>query len=92
VTRRRFCSLVLAASLLVGAPLAAHADGEEGVAFIAADDVRRFQTSPRRMLIVDVRSAAEYQEARIAGAVNVPLTELERRYTEIPRDGLVVLY
>lgn len=36
-------------------------------------------------LLLDVRSTAEWREARIAGAVNVPLPELKRR---LPALGL----
>jgi rhodanese-related sulfurtransferase len=68
-----------------------HGD-EEGIAFIGVDEARRLQESPRVVLMVDVRSAEEFQETRIKGAMNVPLTEIERRYAEIPRQGLVVLY
>jgi hypothetical protein len=70
----------------------AAADGEEGVTFIGVDELRVLQSSPRLITIVDVRSAEEFREAHIKSAVNVPLTELERRFREIPRRGLVVLY
>jgi hypothetical protein len=90
---RRQMILGLGGWLVAGRPRAAAADGEEGVDFIGADEVRRVQQSPpRRLLLVDVRSSEEFQDARIAGAVNVPLGEIERRLGEIPRQGLVVLY
>jgi hypothetical protein len=60
----------------------AAADGEEGVTFIGVDELRVLQSSPRLITIVDVRSAEEFREGRIKSAVNVPLTELERRYRE----------
>ena len=43
-------------------------------------------------VFVDVRSADDYHKARIAGAVNVPLIEAERRFAELPRDKTIVLY
>jgi protein-disulfide isomerase/rhodanese-related sulfurtransferase len=43
-------------------------------------------------VFVDVRSADDYQKARISGAVNVPLNEAERRVAELPRDKTIVLY
>jgi hypothetical protein len=89
---RRHMILGLGASLVAGRPRAAAATGEEGVDFIDADEVRKTQQTPRRVLLVDVRSYAEFQDARIAGAVNLPLGEIERRLGEIPRQGLVVLY
>jgi rhodanese-related sulfurtransferase len=39
-----------------------------------------------------VRTADEFRDAHIVGAVSVPLEEIERRRGEIPRQGLVVLY
>jgi hypothetical protein len=82
--------LALASMLAQAAPAAAH--DEEGVAFIGVDELRTLQSSPRRITLVDVRTPEEFRDARIKGAINVPLTELERRFREIPREGLVVLY
>ena len=88
---RLIATLIVAASV-VAFPAAGRAGGEEGVAFIGADEIRKLQLSARRIMLVDVRSAAEFQEKHIRGAVNVPLTEIERRFAEIPREPLVVLY
>jgi 3-mercaptopyruvate sulfurtransferase SseA len=76
----------------LGTSASAHPVDETGVAFITADEVRRLSLGTRRIIFVDVRSAAEFQEGRIRGSVNVPLTEIERRFAEIPREPLVVLY
>jgi hydroxyacylglutathione hydrolase len=43
-------------------------------------------------LIVDVRSAREWQSGRIAGSVNVPLTRLAERLDELPRDRPLVVH
>jgi rhodanese-related sulfurtransferase len=40
---------------------------------------------------VDVRTAAEYADAHIAGSVLIPLDELANRLNEVPRDQDVVL-
>jgi rhodanese-related sulfurtransferase len=70
----------------------AHTGDETGLEFVTADDLRSMQSLPLRILIVDVRTPAEFRDSHIKGAVNVTLTELERRVDEIPRQGLVVLY
>lgn len=90
ITRLIASLVVMLAALAV--PGSARADGEEGVAFVGVDEVQKLQLGARRIVFVDVRSPAEFQETRIRGAVNVPLTELERRFAEIPRQPLVVLY
>jgi 3-mercaptopyruvate sulfurtransferase SseA len=88
---RRRDLLVGAGALLAGTWPGATA-GEEEVEFVEADEVRKLQQTARRPLLVDVRTADEFRDAHIVGAVNVPLEEIERRRGEIPRQGLVVLY
>jgi rhodanese-related sulfurtransferase len=80
-------------ALLAGTwPAAAAAAGEEGLEFVGVDEVRKLQQTARRPLLVDVRTADEFRDAHITGAVNIPLGEIEGRRGEIPRQGLVVLY
>jgi hypothetical protein len=83
-------ALVLAATAILAAD--AHTGDEAGLEFVSADALRSLQSTPRRIVIVDVRTPAEFKEAHIKGSINVPLDELERRVGEIPRQGLVVLY
>ena len=40
---------------------------------------------------VDVRSAAEFASAKAPGTINIPLQELGRRLSEIPKSSPVVL-
>jgi ArsR family transcriptional regulator len=42
--------------------------------------------------VVDVRPAEEYQAAHVAGAVSIPLAELEQRLRELPPEREVVAY
>jgi hydroxyacylglutathione hydrolase len=48
--------------------------------------------APDRPLFLDVRTAAEYGEAHIEGAVNVPLSQLAERMAELPSDRAIVVY
>jgi rhodanese-related sulfurtransferase len=43
-------------------------------------------------LLLDVRPAEEYAAGHVAGAVSVPLAELEQRLEELPRDREIVAY
>lgn len=43
-----------------------------------------------KVAIVDVRSASEFGASHLPGAVNIPVSDVERRLAEIPRDQLVV--
>ncbi len=42
--------------------------------------------------IIDVRTPREYEDGHIPGALLIPLTELRRRWQEIPRDKPVITY
>jgi rhodanese-related sulfurtransferase len=43
-------------------------------------------------LAVDVRESDEFAAGHIAGAVNVPLSQLRARYGELPRDRQLAVY
>lgn len=43
-------------------------------------------------LLLDVRTAAEFAEGRVPGAINIPVQELEARLAELPRDRELVVY
>lgn len=45
----------------------------------------QFKESLTPHLLLDVRTAEEFQEARIPGAVNIPLDELSERVDEVIR-------
>jgi len=46
----------------------------------------------QQVLFIDVREVEEFAQVRIPGATLIPLSELDRRLEEIPRDRPVVLY
>ncbi|GBE06772.1 molybdopterin biosynthesis-like protein MoeZ [bacterium BMS3Abin10] len=44
------------------------------------------------IMIVDVRSFAEYNARRIIGARSIPVNEIEARIKEFPRDKDIIFY
>ncbi|MBP1996888.1 rhodanese-like domain-containing protein [Paenibacillus eucommiae] len=54
----------------------------------------QFEEEMRRdgYMLVDVREPREFQRGYIAGAVNIPLSQLQRRIGEIPQKEPVYLY
>lgn len=42
-------------------------------------------------VLIDVREVDEYADGRIPGAINLPLSEMEERFSEVPQDKEVVL-
>lgn len=53
------------------------------------------QEAQRRLeegaLLIDVREADEYRQARIPGSLLLPLSELQTRYEELPQDRPLIL-
>ena len=43
-------------------------------------------------VIVDVRSRAEFEQARIPGAVHIPVAEIESRFSELPGGVEIITY
>ncbi len=43
-------------------------------------------------IFVDVRSADAYQAAHITGSLSIPLSELEGRLNEIPKESWIITY
>ena len=62
------------------------------VVFITIDELVKELKDGARPLIIDVRSAEEFQEVHILGAVSAPLSEFKDYVKSIPRDRPVVLY
>jgi predicted DsbA family dithiol-disulfide isomerase/rhodanese-related sulfurtransferase/uncharacterized membrane protein len=65
---------------------------QEQPALIDTAQARRMYEDGSKALFVDVRSPADFQKARIRGAVNVPLNQLESRWTKLPKDRSIVFY
>jgi len=62
------------------------------VTTIAADRLKLLLDSGEKFILIDLRPAKEFQEKRLAGARSIPVTELEKRLSEIPKSGRVVIY
>jgi rhodanese-related sulfurtransferase len=65
---------------------------EDTVDNLAADRVKQLMDSGEKLVLIDMRSAKEYQQSRLPGARSLPLAELANRFSEVPRSGRVVLY
>lgn len=65
-----------------------------GAAGVSAAEVRNTLEAddPNRWQLVDVREPAEYSRGHLPGAVNIPLSQLANRLTEVARDKPVVTY
>src|SRR5260370_3599669 len=70
----------------------AYLGSREGLEAISGDELLARLRSGEPLVVVDVRPAEEYQAAHVAGAVSIPLAELEQRLRELPREREVVAY
>jgi protein-disulfide isomerase/rhodanese-related sulfurtransferase/uncharacterized membrane protein len=61
-------------------------------ALIDTAEARRLHQEISKVLFVDVRTAREYNSARIAKAINLPLGDVEKRWTTLPKNQDIVLY
>jgi rhodanese-related sulfurtransferase/DNA-binding HxlR family transcriptional regulator len=52
--------------------------------------VRRLRES--EVVLLDVRPEDEYAAGHLPGAINIPVTELENRLAELPRETVIVAY
>lgn len=74
----------------VPAALAARPDVAARLPRTAPDVLADAVAAGRAPWVLDVRSATEFAAGHVPGAVNVPLTVLPRRLSEVPRDRPVV--
>lgn len=64
----------------------------EGLEPLSGDELLARLKAGEPLVVVDVRPAEEYRAAHVAGAVSIPLAELEQRLSELPSDREVVAY
>jgi len=76
--------------LLSFAPAMAAAD----IAVISTEQLKQFIDQKEQMTLIDARTPAEYREAHISGAINIPEKEFEATKQQLPteKDALLVFY
>lgn len=65
--------------------------GPEDTAAVDTDELLR-RLDAGETVVLDVRPDVEYAGGHLPGAVHIPLEELERRLSELPRDRDIVAY
>ncbi len=83
-----------AAFWLGGGDMVAEAghDSEEPTNLVAADQVKRLLDVDDQIVFIDLRTASEFGQGHLPRARSIPVSEMEKRWSEIPRTGRVVLY
>lgn len=68
-----------------------HLTSKDDLEPIAADELLK-RMKQKRVTVIDVRPAEEYAAGHVAGALNIPLEELEKHWTELPASREIVAY
>jgi rhodanese-related sulfurtransferase len=63
----------------------------DGLEAVTKEELRR-RTRAREAVVLDIRPAEEYAAGHIAGAISVPLAEVERRLLELPANTAIIAY
>jgi len=82
---RRLGLLALLAALLLAA-----CGGRGGYQTVSPDDLKAHLDDPD-VVVVDVRTPAEYASGHVPRAINLPLQEIEDWYRDLPKDKTVYL-
>ncbi len=61
------------------------------MASVSPEDLRARLDSGKGPAVIDVRDAVEFASVRVAGTLNIPLDELEKRVREVPAGEVVVM-
>lgn len=82
----------------LGAPLVSVGDpqsflDQSKVIYIGLDAFKKLLNEKKSLFfILDVQSTENYKKKHLVGAVNIPLTELEKRANEIPAGQQIIVY
>jgi len=80
--------IIIVALLLLTATLAL----ASGYRNLNSVEAKALLEKNRNIYLLDVRTPEEFRQARLKGAVLIPISEIERRLGEIPRNRTIVVY
>ncbi len=63
-----------------------------GYRTITSSEARRLIVQNKNIYLLDVRTPAEYRQARIKGSILIPINDIERRIVEVPKNRPVIVY
>jgi rhodanese-related sulfurtransferase len=60
---------------------------------IAIQELKKKLDTGENLIVVDVRDASEIKESgAIPGAIHIPLAQVQKRLSELPKDAQIVFY
>jgi phage shock protein E len=72
--------------------LAASLSFAAGPVNLTAPEAKALLAKNGKVALLDVRSSEEYRQAHLRGAQLIPLSELEKRVQEVPKDRPLLVY
>jgi rhodanese-related sulfurtransferase len=82
---------MLRREVLLALPAAAGSLRAQNAKALSNEELGKLLEDKKNLFFLDVREPAEIAElGSIPGYVNIPLGQLEKRMTEIPRDKLII--
>lgn len=60
--------------------------------YIASDDLKKTIEQEKNLLLIDLRTNAEFNAGHLSGAINIFLADLEKKRKEIPSGKKIILY
>jgi rhodanese-related sulfurtransferase len=85
---RMLRTLLLALALFLTAGMALAAGHQD----ITATQARSLLEQKKTMVLLDVRTPDEFRQARLKGALLIPINEVERRLGELPKGRPILVY
>ena len=70
---------------------AAH-DSQDVVDTVTPERLKYYIDNNETLVIIDLRPPKDYKEKRLPGARSIPINELDKNLSKIPRAGRVILY
>ncbi|MBQ8813450.1 MAG: rhodanese-like domain-containing protein [Lachnospiraceae bacterium] len=88
------CLVILTVAGLVGCGTKDQAGGKDGYMQITSQEAKKIMDTQEDYIILDVRTAQEYAEGHIAGAILIPDTEISERAEDelTDKDQLILVY
>lgn len=83
---RRLFLVLLSIFLICGVACAA------GYHAVTSVEAGKMLAKRGNVFLLDVRTPEEFRQARIKGAVLIPVSEIERRVAEVPKSRTIIVY
>ena len=59
---------------------------------LSVEELKAFLDAGQEAIVADARSWEAYDAGHVLGAISMPLSEVDERYQELPKDAKIVFY